>query len=332
MCINRKIFLLGLVLFISCSTAFQEPEIEHYSKPLIEVFFSPPEDLNHKLVQYIDDAQKSIRGCFYGIKSEEVAHALIKAHLRGVKVQIIIDEDRLFLEGSYYPKLKNFGLAKKDIITKGLMHHKFCVIDEKIVWTGSYNPNNYAIYGNNDAVVIESGELADRYIREFNELWGDGVGKRQELGGHNVKIEDITVEVYFSPKDSALILDRMLEIFANATSSIYFGQFTITHPDIARILIEQAKKGIEIKGIMEYDQIGSYSKYPWFELADMNVRKDKNYSFAFHHKFFIIDEKIVITGSLNSTKSAFNRNRENILIINSAEVAKRYLRYFEDVP
>ena len=66
---------------------------------------------------------------------------------------------------------------------------------------------------------------------------------------------------------------------------------------------------------MEYEQIGPYSKYPWFELKNLDVRKDKNYCFAFHHKFFIIDEKIVVTGSLNPTMAGFKKNRENILII-----------------
>ena len=151
---------------------------------------------------------------------------------------------------------------------------------------------------------------------------------------HNNKTyldENETVEVYFSPEDGNILLARIMELLQNAKSSIYFAQFTITHPDIAKILIKKANKGIDVKGVMESDQIGAYSKYPWFEIRGMNIRKDKNYCFPFHHKFFIIDSETVITGSLNATKAAFNTNGENVLIINSTEVAKKYLRYFKNI-
>ena len=62
---------------------------------------------------------------------------------------------------------------------------------------------------------------------------------------------------------------------------------------------------------MEYDQIGAYSKYPQFEDVKMDVRKDKNYFFPLHHKFFLNDGETVITGSLNSTKAAFKTTSIN---------------------
>jgi phosphatidylserine/phosphatidylglycerophosphate/cardiolipin synthase-like enzyme len=39
----------------------------------------------------------------------------------------------------------------------------------------------------------------------------------------------------------------------------------------------------------------------------------------------IIDSKIIITGSFNFTKSAEEGNAENLLIINSPELAKKYI-------
>lgn len=324
--INKIILSLFLVL-LTIEGKVIYPEYEH--NPSVEVFFSTTEDLNNKLAECIERAREDIKGCFYGIKSEEVASALIKAHLRGVKVQIVIDEGRLFLENSLYPKLKNFDLVKEDTTTSGLMHHKFCVIDGGMVWTGSYNPNPYAEYENNDAVVVQSKEVAAVYIREFEKLWESGTKspKKESLG--KIFLDgDTTVEVYFSPEDGDFALERMLEILGDAKMSIYFAQFTITHPDIALALIRKAKKGIEVKGVVEYEQVGPYSKYPWFKLFEIDVQKDKNYFFAFHHKFFIVDEHTVITGSLNPTKAGFESNRENLLIIHSSKIAKEYLEYF----
>ncbi len=326
--LDRKVFLIlpiWLVLLFCPIYPQEQPSC-------IKTFFSPPQDLNRELARNIDTAQKSIDGCFYAMNSEEVAYSLIKAQLRGVNVQIVMDESRLFEEDSFYPQLKNFGIAKKDTITKGLMHNKFCVIDEKFVWTGSYNPSSHAVYTNNDAVVIKSEELAEIYLREFSSLWdSQAIDEKKELN-NKIKIdEDFEAEVYFSPEEGDVILQRLNKVLEGAKTSIYFAQFTVTHPDIAEILIKKAKGGIEVQGVMEYEQIGSYSQYPNFELAGMNIRKDKNYCFSFHHKFFIIDGKTVITGSLNPTKSAFSKNRENVLIINSTKTAQKYLDYFKNI-
>ena len=50
-----------------------------------------------------------------------------------------------------------------------------------------------------------------------------------------------------------------------------------------------------------------------------------------HHKVFIVDEAVVITGSYNFTRSAAESNDENVLIIYSPEIAARYLEEFSRV-
>ena len=48
-----------------------------------------------------------------------------------------------------------------------------------------------------------------------------------------------------------------------------------------------------------------------------------------HHKFCIIDDKTVITGSYNWTYYAENRNWENVVVINEAEVVEGYSEEFK---
>ena len=43
-----------------------------------------------------------------------------------------------------------------------------------------------------------------------------------------------------------------------------------------------------------------------------------------HHKVFIIDEKIVITGSYNFTANAERRNDENVVILFDEQIAQAY--------
>ena len=47
-----------------------------------------------------------------------------------------------------------------------------------------------------------------------------------------------------------------------------------------------------------------------------------------HHKFIIIDDKIVVTGSPNYSFSGFNRNDENMLIFYNRDIASRFSAEF----
>lgn len=50
-----------------------------------------------------------------------------------------------------------------------------------------------------------------------------------------------------------------------------------------------------------------------------------------HHKVFIVDEKIVVTGSFNPTMSGDIRNDENIVIIYDKEIASEFLEEYDRV-
>jgi phosphatidylserine/phosphatidylglycerophosphate/cardiolipin synthase-like enzyme len=47
-----------------------------------------------------------------------------------------------------------------------------------------------------------------------------------------------------------------------------------------------------------------------------------------HDKFFVIDDRLVGTGSYNWTASAEEDNAENLLIVRSATLVGRYLNEF----
>jgi phosphatidylserine/phosphatidylglycerophosphate/cardiolipin synthase-like enzyme len=50
-----------------------------------------------------------------------------------------------------------------------------------------------------------------------------------------------------------------------------------------------------------------------------------------HHKVFIIDEKIVITGSFNFSAGADESNDENVVIIEDPALAKAFMAEFQRV-
>ena len=59
-----------------------------------------------------------------------------------------------------------------DADRSGLMHNKFLVVDGRYVWTGSFNTTDNGAYkNNNNAIWIDSPELAANFTTEFTEMF-----------------------------------------------------------------------------------------------------------------------------------------------------------------
>ena len=56
--------------------------------------------------------------------------------------------------------------------TSFYMHHKFVILDYKLLVNGSFNWTRNAILGNNENVQIMSdSQLVETYQQEFDKLW-----------------------------------------------------------------------------------------------------------------------------------------------------------------
>ena len=100
----------------------------------------------------------------------------------------------------------------------GLMHHKFVVIDRRLVLTGSANFTSTGIHGDagaprtrgniNHLLRFDSPELAAVFAAEFTRMWGDGPGgvANSQFGRgkgdpalEQVQIGNQTISVLFAP-------------------------------------------------------------------------------------------------------------------------------------
>ena len=53
-----------------------------------------------------------------------------------------------------------------------LMHHKFAIIDDRVLITGSFNWTMQAIIGNKENLIITSDpRLVQPFVREFKKIW-----------------------------------------------------------------------------------------------------------------------------------------------------------------
>jgi len=83
----------------------------------------------------------------------------------------------------------------------------------------------------------------------------------------------------------------------------------------------------EVKGVFEKQQKSKYSMFDRLNesgRSDVSVRWD-SYKYKVHHKFMVIDNRTVITGSMNPSKNSAYKNDESIIIIEDEDVASEYL-------
>ena len=140
--------------------------------PQVEVFFSPQDNCAGEIISRIDDAKRSVYTAMYFFTSRPIAQALVKAKDRGVDVKVCLDKEQPAYEYSKSEYLRNKKIDTRLVGGSGIMHHKFCVIDEHIVITGSYNWTARADLENDESlVVINSREIAKKFLKEFNQLW-----------------------------------------------------------------------------------------------------------------------------------------------------------------
>lgn len=325
-----RYFLCFLLLFLPLlffSGGHQESKALFFSpQQAYYAYFSPQDPLYPRLVRLIQQAEKSIYGAFYKIELKEISDALLEAYERGVKVRIFADDINSRDKKSRLDSLNKFFPVKTDEDSASFMHHKFCVIDEKIVWTGSFNPTSSgSSRQNNNAVVIMSPSLAAQFIKEFERLW-EGELSAPSLTPSAVLLEEETkAKVYFSLYDNPE--QAILQELEKAKESIYFALFTFTSREIAQAIIDKFAENLEIKGVLEKAQDGPFSQYHFLKRLRVPIRWDRNFYFM-HHKFFIIDKKIVVTGSFNPTWHANYKNRENLMVIYSPSLASQYQEEF----
>jgi len=316
----KKIWLIiltgALLSFIPCHKHIIANRAESpYAS--ISAYFGPKENLGEQLIKLINLSEKNIYGAFYSLRLSKVASALIDAKNRGVNVHLVIDKRGI--NSQQYKLLKKHINIKAIRQPRGLMHNKFCVFDNKIIWTGSYNPTyNGTYYNNNNAVIVNSEVLAKDFINEFRRI----SGSENKIDDGRQRTEE-GAAAFFSKKDNCK--QKIIQLLNSAEKSICFASFIFTDRDIAKVIISKYNKGIKITGVMEKDMDSFWNMFSFFRHVGIDVKWDRNYSHQMHHKIFLIDKRIIITGSFNPTFSAHKLNWENIIVIQDAELAKQFM-------
>ena len=328
--------ILGMVFLNGCVPKITGKIVEEIPKEtakMPQIYFCPKEDCSKVFTAYINSANYSVHCAFYDIDLKNIISSLAKKS-KTADVKLVIDSS------NYEQQIKGDGVRLDN--DEQLMHNKFCVIDNNAVITGSFNPtDNDNNYNNNNIAVFYSNTLAKNYDDEFDELWNGRFGEGNKVKYPILYINDIKIENYFCPEDCSLELSssiskdsglyKIIDLIKNSKESVRVASFTFTHEAIADELIKADSRGINVTILTENRQRNvKGSQYQRVKSFGLNIKLDGN-KYTMHHKFIIIDDKIIITGSPNFTLGGFNKNDENLLIIHDKKIANEFLKEFDSL-
>ena len=136
-------------------------------------------------------------------------------------------------------------------------------------------------------------------------------------------------EYSFAPQhDCPARINRLL---GEARNTIDICVFTITDNRVTRAIIEAHQRQVALRVISDDDKSGDLgSDIDRLQEAGIPVRIDRTDDHM-HHKFAIFDHQLLLNGSYNWTRSAAERNRENLLVTGEPRFIEGYARLFEQL-
>lgn len=256
------------------------------------------DDLEALILEAIHEARSEVLVAVQELSLPAVAEALAARQRQGVRVRVVLENTystpwseqhavdlephqrqrvaqlQAMAQGDAVAILRRGGVPMLDDTAdgsagSGLMHHKFLVVDRRLVVTGSANFSPSCIHGDaddprtrgnvNHLLRFDSPELAQLFAAEFARLWGDGPGGRPDSrfgsakgGGpaQRVRIGATTVEVLFAPHrrqdpDNGLAwLERQL---GGVRQRLDLSLFVFSAQNLADALARLRQQGVRLR-------------------------------------------------------------------------------------
>ena len=163
----RKMVLLpviiGITLFLSLPVVHAD-DLKLKDTP-VQVYFSPDDECTNTIVKEINNAKSEIFLQAYSFTSEEIAAALVRAHKKGVHVELILDKSNRSAKYTAGDVTAGGGIPTYIDSRHAIANNKIMIIDGRIVVTGSFNFTKAAEEKNAENIlIIRNKDLAGVYL------------------------------------------------------------------------------------------------------------------------------------------------------------------------
>jgi phosphatidylserine/phosphatidylglycerophosphate/cardiolipin synthase-like enzyme len=123
-----------------------------------------------------------------------------------------------------------------------------------------------------------------------------------------------SIELAFSPDGGATEL--VIKAIQSAKQTIRVAAYSFTSRPIADALIAARKSGVDVKIVIDHEEVEqrNHSLAPYLAAQGVPLRVDIVHNLQ-HDKYMVIDGKNVETGSFNYTSAAEHYNSENAIVL-----------------
>jgi phosphatidylserine/phosphatidylglycerophosphate/cardiolipin synthase-like enzyme len=134
----------------------------------------------------------------------------------------------------------------------------------------------------NNLVRVRSGELAQDYLVEFEEMFLDhqfGAGSPANTPKPFLTLDGTWLEMYFSPDDGRI--ERLIELVREPQDEVLFMAYSFTDGDLAQAMLDRAKEGVLVNGVFDKSQALSNTGGEYAHLLEngINMRQDGMHAF-----------------------------------------------------
>ncbi|MCX7784517.1 MAG: phospholipase D-like domain-containing protein, partial [Meiothermus sp.] len=286
------LLLLGVVGYFVWDTYFRPVPQVYKATGGLELYFAPEQGRQAKsrLMGLINSAQNRIEVAALELEDREIGQALAQAAARGGLVRLFADSDyrretreSLGVKSSSQARCETLQQVQVcyDSRNNALMHHKFVLIDDLGVWTGSTNLTWNAFERNNEnSLWLPVRGLVDVYRAEFDTIFA---GQESGLGrSERFQIGSTEGTVYFSPAGGREGRGAILDLLKRANREIWIAAFVLTDTRMVETLVQAHRRGVRVRVVIDARNLEN-SRDETLKQAGIEVRKDGN-PYTMHHK------------------------------------------------
>ena len=145
-------------------------------------------------------------------------------------------------------------------------------------------------------------------------------------------------QLFFMPYEQVAGISALKNALASARHQIEISIYSFTNKEIAKVLRDRARSGVKIYIIYDeesniknhYSTIGYLASLKNIQVCVLRGRPSKhNYHGIMHQKLAIIDHQMVLFGSANWSKNAFENNYEILFQTDDKEVVSKAVDGFK---
>jgi phosphatidylserine/phosphatidylglycerophosphate/cardiolipin synthase-like enzyme len=137
-----------------------------------------------------------------------------------------------------------------------------------------------------------------------------------------VSVPVTQIRAYFTPGHT--VETAINDEINAAENTIRVQAYSFTNPLIVEALANARLRGVDVIVVLDKSNRTQRSSVAALaQRAGIPTLIDDRHAIA-HNKIMIIDDRVVITGSYNFSRAAEKSNAENLVIIESAPIARKY--------